>query len=89
MKFPESRVKHLCKADLFMFTDVISDVHFMPDGVELCASACETYKTKMNIDPGVMVTPINSNCAYIGETVLEEHPANKTQAAKCANLSTT
>ncbi|XP_022183759.1 uncharacterized protein LOC111043173 [Myzus persicae] len=87
-KFTEARILHLCKADVYMFADVISDVFFSPCGIKLCKSVCDGYQESMNIDVTVNVSLINSNCDYTGATTIVERLANCTHLAKCPDLST-
>jgi len=86
-KFTETKIIHLCKADVYMYADVISDVIFMPFGVKMCKSVCDGYQESMNIDVTVNVSLINSNCDYTGSTTIVEHLANCTHLAKCPDLS--
>ncbi|XP_025200450.1 uncharacterized protein LOC112598257 [Melanaphis sacchari] len=88
VKFPESKIKQLCKANVYMYADSISDVHFPPDAVKLCTSVCKCYQESMYIEPSINVTLINSNCDYTGDTIIVEHSANETHAATCPDLST-
>lgn len=86
-KFTEARIIHLCKADVYMFADVISDVIFMPFGVKMCRSVCDGYQESMNIDITVNVSLINSNCDYTGSTTIVEHSGNCTHLPTCPDLS--
>lgn len=88
VKFPELRTKHLCKADVFMYADKITNVNFPPDAIKLCECVCDGYQDTMVIDVGVKVKVINSNCDYTGATIIEEYSANDTHPAKCPDLST-
>jgi len=87
-KFTETRIIHLCKADVYMFADVISDVIFMPYGVKMCRDVCDGYQESMNIDITVNVSLINSNCDYTGATTIVEHSGNCTHLPTCPDLST-
>ncbi|KAL4125971.1 hypothetical protein QTP88_010203 [Uroleucon formosanum] len=88
VKFPELRTKHLCKADVFMYADKITNVNFPPDAIKLCECVCDGYQDTMVIDVGVKVKVINSNCDYTGATIIGEYSANDTHPAKCPDLST-
>ncbi|XP_026820392.1 uncharacterized protein LOC113559000 [Rhopalosiphum maidis] len=88
VKFPESRIKHLCKADVYMYADKISNVSFPPDAIKLCGCVCEGYQDTMVFDVGVKVKVINANCDYTGATIIKQHSANETHAAVCPDLST-
>ncbi|KAE9526792.1 hypothetical protein AGLY_013440 [Aphis glycines] len=87
-KYSESKIKHLCKANLLMYADIIFDVTFPPDAIKLCECVCESYKGSMHIAPGINITLINSNCDYSGDTIIEERSANETHATMCPDLST-
>eukprot|EP00102_Acyrthosiphon_pisum_P013481 XP_008183071.2 PREDICTED: uncharacterized protein LOC100574273 [Acyrthosiphon pisum] len=88
VRFPELRTKHLCKADVFMYADKITNVNFPPEAIKLCGCVCDGYQDTMVIDIGVKVKVINANCDYTGATIIEEHSANETHPAKCPDLST-
>lgn len=88
VKFPESRIKHLCKADVYMYADKISNVSFPTDAIKLCGAVCEGYQDTMIFDVGVKVKVINANCDYTGATIIEQHSANETHPAICPDLST-
>ncbi|KAL5240592.1 hypothetical protein ACI65C_008002 [Semiaphis heraclei] len=79
---------HLCKANLYMFADIITDVTFPTDSSKLCVSVCKCYQESMYLEPGVTVSLIHSTCDYTGDTILEGHPANETHVAKFPDMST-
>ncbi|CAI6365963.1 unnamed protein product [Macrosiphum euphorbiae] len=88
VKFPESKILHLCKANVYMYADFVSDVTFPTDASRLCGAVCRSYQASMYTEQGVTVSLINSNCDYTGDTVIEERSANETHAATCPDLST-
>ncbi|KAL4142972.1 hypothetical protein QTP88_005357 [Uroleucon formosanum] len=88
VKFPESKIMHLCKANVYMYADFVSDVTFPTDASKLCGSVCRSYQESMYTEQGVTVSLINSNCDYTGDTIIQERSANETHAATCPDLST-
>ncbi|XP_022183277.1 uncharacterized protein LOC111042872 [Myzus persicae] len=88
VKFPESKIIHLCKANVYMYADFVSDVTFPTDASKLCGSVCKSYRESMYTEQGVTVSLINSNCDYTGDTIIVEHNANETHPATCPDLST-
>lgn len=88
MKFPGTLIQHLCKANLYMFADKITDVNFPNDSVKLCRAVCVEFLDTMELGEGVKVSCVTSNCDYVGDVIIEEYPADSTHPAKCPDLST-